>query len=115
MTETDFFKVKFNEDDWCIYLIDDDDDTIIDKENEAETDFEKKEIHFRKSGINIVNVSHELWHVYFNYCYLSDTTEISLGDMEEITAALFSQKGAKILERSLEVLNGLNDLKKKQQ
>lgn len=107
----DFFKTVFSEDTWNIYLVDDNDDVIAEADSGAETDLEKKEIHFRKSQITLITVMHELWHVYFFYCHLEDTTELSLSDMEEISASLFCRRGEKIIERSYEIFHKLIELK----
>lgn len=93
-----FFKYTFNEDEWGIYLIEDDDDVIADENAAAVTKFDDKELYFRRGDIGIDVILHELWHVYFGYCFLGDTNEVSLADMEEISAALFSHKAYRILE-----------------
>ena len=106
-----YFKQQFNEDDWVIYLIDDDDNIIADEDAGAETDFEKKEIYFRKSDLTLEIVMHELWHVYFGYCYLRHTENIGLNDLEEITCALFAAKGQKIITRSEEIFQKLTQIR----
>ena len=108
----DFFKVQINEDTWNIYLVSDDDNVISDEDSAAETDFESKEIHFRRGNINLNLIMHELWHVYFGYCYLQHTADIGLGDMEEITAALFADKAEKIIVRSKEIYAQLLEMRK---
>ena len=107
----DFFKYTINEDEWTIYLIDDDDMVISDEDTAADTDFSKKELYFRKGDLALNIVMHELWHVYFGYCYLTDTSELSLSDMEEISAALFSDKGIRMIDRSKDMYNKLLELR----
>ena len=111
----DYFKYQFNEDTWTIYLIEDDDNVVADEDAAAETKFEEKEIYFRKSELSESTVRHELWHVYFGYCYLMDATSISTHDIEEITASLFADKGSKIIEKSIEVHKKLVELLSKKE
>lgn len=99
----DYFKYNINEDEWLIYLLDDEDDSIVSSEAVAEVSFEKKEIYIRQGDISVRTIMHELWHVYMGYCYLHDTSEISIIDMEEITAALFEDKAEKIINRAKEI------------
>lgn len=107
----DDFKYIFNEDVWTIYLVDDDDIVISEEGSSATTDFSAKELFFRRGHLGLDVVEHELWHVYMGYCYLGDTDEISLSDMEEITAALFSDKGERIIERSKDIYKKLIELR----
>lgn len=109
----DFFKYTINEDEWNIYLTDDDDNVVSEEGSAAETDFDSKEIHFRRGEVELRTVMHELWHVYFGYCYLDDTTELSLGDTEEITATMFADKAEKIIARAKDIHNKLLELRDK--
>lgn len=107
----DFFTININEDAWNIYLTPDDDNVISDEDSAAETHFSNKEIFFRAGDLSLRNVKHELWHVHFGYCYLSDTTDITLEDMEEISAAMFSDKGEKIINKAKEIHEKLLELR----
>lgn len=106
----DFIKYTFNEDEWTLYLIEDDDEVLSDTDTEAEVMHEKKEIYFRKSDLRLNVVLHELWHVYFGYCYLTDAS-ISCHQAEEISASLFADKGEKVLEKSRDIYRQLKKLR----
>jgi hypothetical protein len=107
----DFIKTTLNEDNWNIFLIEDDDEVLSDSETAAEVHFADKEIYFKRSLVTLQIVLHEMWHVYFGYCYLSDTNDLSLDDIEEISAALFSDKAEKIISRGKEIYKRLIELK----
>ena len=109
----DFFKYYFNEDEWTIYLIDDDDNVISEEHVAAEVKFAEKEILVRKNQINYRTISHELWHVYFKYCYLEDTGEMVLSDIEEVCASLFEDKGERILTKAKDIEKKLIELRDK--
>lgn len=106
-------RVIINEDAWNFYITDNEDTVISEEDAAADTDFEAKEVFIREGELSLGNIKHELWHIFFGYCYLSDTTEISLNDMEEISAALFCDKGERIIERAKEILKLLLELKEK--
>lgn len=107
----DFIRTQFNEDDWTIYIVTDEDD-VIDEEATAEVVFVNKEIYFRESDLTLSTILHELWHVYVGYCYLRDTHDVGLHDFEEITAALFEDKAEKIIEKAKAIQIQLKNLKK---
>lgn len=107
----DYFRYTFNEDQWMVYLIDDEDNVISDEGTAAEVKFDEREIYFRRSEVSIKNILHELWHVYFSYCYLSDTSDIELSDFEEITASLFADKAIRMIETAKDIEIKLNKLK----
>jgi hypothetical protein len=113
MENLSYFKYNFNEDEWVIYLIEDNDHVITDEHIAAEVKFDEREIYFRKSEISLKVVLHEIWHVYFSYCYLNDTNSIELSDFEEITACLFSDKCESMLNTAKTILNRLLDIRHK--
>lgn len=96
---------------WNIYLIDDEDNVISDEESAAETDFDKKEMYIRKGDLTPKIIRHELFHAYFGYCYLANTNNIEISDIEEICCTLFSDRGEKMVEHSNEIFNKLVELK----
>lgn len=106
----DYFKHTFNEDSWNIYLIDDDDHHISDEDASAETDFDNKEMFFRRSALTLKIVRHEIWHLYFGYCYLSDAN-LDAEQMEEVSAALFEDKGERMFAVSKLIYDKLQELK----
>lgn len=110
----EYFKYNLNGDIWTIYIIIDQDYIIEDEDTAALTRFTEKELYFRESEINIKNVLHELFHVWAGYCYLESTTNISVSDMEEIFACLFSDKCERSIEISKDILNKLETLKEQQ-
>lgn len=111
----EFFKYQFNEDEWVIYLLDEDDTVLTDEDIEAEVKFAEKEIYFRPDGINLKTILHELWHVYFGYCYLGATNDITLSDMEEITSELFADKAQRIIKRAEDIQQRLEKLRDKKE
>lgn len=106
-----YFQTTIMDDSWTFYVVEDDDDVVIDEGSAAETDFPNKEVHFKKSEINYNTVKHEMFHVYCGYLYLRDTHDISTNDLEEIYAALFEDKAEKILAKSKEVYEKLKELR----
>ena len=107
------FKQQFNEDTWTVYLVEDEDYVVIDEGAGAVTDFNDKELFFRRGDISKEIIRHELFHVYFGYCFLGDTTELGLSDMEEIAAALIAHKYDQIGKVSDELYKKLCKLRDK--
>lgn len=105
-----FFQKEINGDVWTFYVVPDDDEVIAEG-SAAETDFVNKEVHFRRDAINITNVRHELYHVYASYLYLADTNEITIADYEEISAAMFADRGKRMLEMSDFILQKLQEIR----
>jgi hypothetical protein len=105
------FTISINEDNWVIYIADDNDDVIADLGSAATTDLETKEIFFRRSEIKYKKVKHELYHAYFSYLYLNDTNTLSVSDLEEIMARFFSDRAEKIIETSKLIYEKLLELK----
>jgi hypothetical protein len=101
------FVTQINGDDWNIYLIPDHDEVIADETAAAATDFEKREMYFRRGEISLACARHEVFHAFAGYCYLGDTTSILISDVEEIFAALISDRGERIVEKSVEIYNKL--------
>ena len=108
----DFFKTKIYDDEWCIYLIDDEDEVISDKDAAAEVRHEKKEIYFRRSELRLNIVNHEIWHVYFGYCYL-DSAGLDMHQTEEVSSSLFADKGATMIYKANEIYLKLLELRDK--
>lgn len=109
-----YFQTTIMDDLWTFYVIDDGDD-IIAEGSVAETDFPNKEIHFKRSNIDLRTVVHEMFHVYAGYLYLKDTHEMSVGDIEEIYAAMFEDKAEKILLKAKEIHKKLLEIKNEDQ
>lgn len=107
----DYFKYQLNEEEWTIYLIDDEDEVIADENAAALTLHPQREMYFRKGELSTANVEHELWHVYFGYCFLDDTSSITLGDMEEVSAAMFVRRGRLIQKHAETILKRLIEMR----
>lgn len=106
-----YFQTTINEDTWTFYVVEDDDGVIMEEAAAAETDFNNKEVHFKRSEINLRLVLHEMFHVYAGYLYLKDTNDISINDLEEIFAALFEDKAERIINKSKEIYDKLITIK----
>lgn len=106
----DFIKYNFNEDEWTLYVIEDDDDVTTENANGAEVVFEKKEIYFRKNELRLNIVLHELFHVYFGYCYLTDAG-LDAHQVEEVAASMFADKGELMFVKSKDILKKLKHLR----
>jgi uncharacterized sporulation protein YeaH/YhbH (DUF444 family) len=109
----EYFKYHFCGDEWNIYLLDDDDNDTIDEDSAAATRFDDKELYFRKGHYSYLHIKHEVWHVYFSYCYLEHTNEIKIADAEEIAATLFSHRADLMIEQAKEIQDKLDSYKKK--
>lgn len=105
----DFIKYTFNEDEWSVYLVDDEDD-VLDLGNDAEVMHEKKEIYFRGSALRLNLIKHELWHVYIGYCYL-DSAHLDMTQMEEVSSSLFADKGEAIVNKAKDIYAKLKQLR----
>jgi len=105
------FSTMINEDEWNVYLTADDDNVISDEGSAADTSVMGKEMFFRKGEINIRHVRHEIYHAYFMYCYVSDTTGLTLEDMEEIGAAFYADRGPKMDAKATEIYNKLVEMR----
>ncbi len=106
----DYFSKVIYDDKWNFFLIDDDDNTIADENAEAETDADKKEVYFRREGVALGTVRHEVWHVFKHYCY---THSANLTDVQEqeVSAELYSYQGKRMDKFSDEVLEELIKLR----
>jgi hypothetical protein len=98
------------DDTWFIYLSEEKDDVVIDEGSEAETDFELKEIYFRKSELKLSTVRHEIWHLFYGYTF-TNTADLDSLQMEEVTAELFAYQGKKIDKLADEIYNELLQLR----
>ena len=110
----DFIKEVFNEDTWTLYLIDDDDDDLTD--GQAQVFFDKKEVYIKRRDLTLRVVKHELFHVYFAYCY-TDSANLDANQVEEICASLFEDKSELMEARAKDVykkLKVLRDTKKEE-
>lgn len=72
---------------------------------------EEKTIYIDEDSIETRVITHELYHAYFSYLYLDDTNNLTLLDLEEITANFFCNKANDILKQAKTIYKKL----KKQQ
>ena len=103
----EWHQTQINGDLWTIYLAADDDDVIATEDAAAETDFVSREIYVRRSELELSVILHELWHAYAGYCYLGDTTDMTIADAEEVAAALFADRGATMSAKANEIYGAL--------
>lgn len=111
----DYFKKTIYDETWNFFLVDDEDNVIAGEDAEAETDADKKEVYFRREGVTIGTVRHELWHVFKHYCF-THSASLTAHQEEEISAELYSYQGKridKLAEEILEELIKLRDQKEK--
>jgi hypothetical protein len=89
-----YFKITVSGDKWNVYY--------------AETNFESKELYFRKTTMQII--LHELIHVYVYYTY-TETADLTARQNEEMCAEVISWNWDKIAELAAKVFTGLQSLK----
>ncbi len=65
-------------------------------------------IYIAEDSMTLATVAHELYHSYFSYLYLSDTNDIHLDDLEEITATLFTERGEEMLKQAKTIYRQLS-------
>lgn len=106
--EDKYFKVTVQGENWNVYLVTEDDHHILDDGDYAETDFEKKELYFRVTTMQIV--LHEVIHVHVYYTY-TNTANLTALQNEELMCELVSWNWDKIATTAAEVYNGLKQLK----
>lgn len=105
-----YFQRTIYDDTWTFYLSEEGDNVVISEGSEAETDFELKELYFRKSDLKESTVRHEIWHLFYSYTF-TNTADLNSLQMEEVTAELFSYQGKKIDKLSEEVYSELVKLR----
>lgn len=109
----DYFKYTFLGDVWNIYLIDKNDNEISDEDTAAQTNFDSKEMYFRREHYDSLHIKHEIGHVYISYLYLEHTNNINIADYEEIMCTMLSHRLEQILEDSKQIQKKLDELKAK--
>jgi hypothetical protein len=105
-----FHRFNVNEDSWSAYLITDEDHVIAEEDSAAETDFHKREIYFRRGDLSLADVRHELYHVFFGYTFTRSAT-LSPGQMEEVAAELFAERGERISQLAVEIFEQLKAMR----
>lgn len=105
-----YFKVFIFGEEWTMYLIDDDDNVLLNKDSGAETDLETQEIHFKRGEIKLVTVLHELWHAYFSYTF-TYTAELDYKQTEEVSAEMFAYQCNKIITQANDIYQKLVELR----
>lgn len=96
-------RIKVNGDTWKIKVVT---PKIMKAQKKSDEAFaglcvpEEKTIYIDNESINHHVILHELYHAYFSYLYLDDTTTLKLLDLEEITANFFCSKAPEILKKA---------------
>ena len=112
MSQTnEWINITLNGDSWTVYLVLDDDDVMIDADFEAEANFPDREIYIRYRAVNLKVILHELWHAFFGYTYLTDTQSMATSDVEEVSAALFSDRAETIVTLAKSILQQLIEVR----
>lgn len=70
----------------------------------------EKTILIREDQINYDIISHEIFHAYFSYLHLGDTSELTLSDMEEIGANFFAAEGEEMVRKAKRITKELQKL-----
>ena len=103
---------KINEDKWVIRI-------VSEKEMKRQTGDKttaglciayNKTILIRDDSIEYEIIAHELYHAYWSYLYLSDTSDIHLDDAEEIGASFFAAKGEIMVKKAKQFTRELQKL-----
>lgn len=62
----------------------------------------KYKVDFREDKFDNNAICHELWHIHNYYLYL-ESADITASQLEEISAELFADRGAKILKQARDI------------
>lgn len=65
-------------------------------------------IFIAEDSIDLRIVTHELYHAYWSYLYLDDTQTMSVIDVEEIAAGMFTDKATMILKQAKSIHKSLS-------
>lgn len=67
----------------------------------------RKVILVEESSVTEQVVLHELIHAYYSDLHLGDTNDMTLDDMEEVAASLFSEKGEMLIAKAKKITKAL--------
>lgn len=70
----------------------------------------EKTIYIDNESIDYHVILHELYHAYFSYLYLDDTTTLTLLDLEEITNNFFCSRASEIIKKAKDIEKKLKKL-----
>lgn len=87
--EDKVFKVTIKGDVWHIYIVPEHDNTTVDEDSSAETNFELKEMYFKHHTLRIIR--HEVLHAYIGYTY-TETASLSPLQQEELFCELYAHE-----------------------
>lgn len=95
-------KRRINEDEWILRIVTEKEMRKISgsKTTAGLCVAYEKMIYIREDSIEYPVISHELYHAYWSYLYLSDTNDIKLDDAEEIGASFFAAKGEIMVKKA---------------
>jgi len=71
---------------------------------------DEKAIYIREDSVDYSVIAHELWHAYWSYLYLSDTSNVTLDDAEEIGASFFAAEGVEMVKKAKEITTALKKM-----
>ena len=103
------FRTKINGDKWTIEVV----SAREMKKHRDDGTFaglcvpEDKTIYIDEDCITYQTICHELFHSYFNYLYLDDTSNLHIADFEEIMATMMSEKGDEIVSKAKRIYKKL--------
>ena len=106
-------RIRINGDMWKFKIVT---AKVMAKQKESDDQFaglcvpSEKTIYIDEDCIDSETILHELFHAYFSYLYLDDTTTLTLSDMEEILAVFFCSKAGEILKKAANVTKKLKAL-----
>lgn len=75
----------------------------------------EKTIYIREDSVDYGTIAHELFHAYWSYLYLSDTSNICLDDAEEIGASFFAAEGEEMVKTAKRFYKALKKLHERNQ
>lgn len=67
----------------------------------------ERAIYISDDSVDYITIAHELYHAYWSYLYLDDTNNVKIGDIEEIAAGMFADKGAEIVKKAKRITKQL--------
>lgn len=103
-------KIKINESYWTVIVVT---EKEMSKEHENGEDIAglcipaRKEILIEERNLDERTVLHEIFHAYFSDLHLSDTSDVSLADVEEVMASFFSEKAEIVLAKGKKLTKSL--------
>jgi len=70
----------------------------------------EKTVYIENEEVNYGIIMHELCHVYISNLYVDDTTELKIGDFEEMICAMLADRGEEIIRKAKKITKELKKL-----